>query len=317
MSATARAVHAAVVVVAGLLGISGTSSTAVAQRPRYGMASAPQPERVRAAQPRYARTAQPERPRAALPRFGTAVIIDTKSNDDRRSFSRLNRDQRTSSHHRIGQVSAPAIVYYVPVPSGYDYYPSSRGYGGGVYDTDGRPLYEAYERQVAKQYESAVGTPDLGGSPYVVTEGGAMVVDFGNGYRRTVASCGALAAEATPDGHPRTLFYQPPADGIILRPRNHRRVGGPPPPGPAYVVPPPKKGGGKELTAPPARAPPPAGPPPPPPTGRRPPAALSPRAPPRYPPLQRGRTPRPPRPHPTPPLLLTTDRTPPQLTVTR
>lgn len=227
MSAKARAVHAAFVVVAGMLGISGTSSTAVAQRPRYGMASAPQPERVRTAQPQYARTAQPERPRAALPRFGTAVIIDTKSNHDRRSFSSLNRDQRLSSRHRIGQVSAPAIVYYIPVPSGSDY-PSSRGYGGGVYDTDGRPLYEAYEMQVATQYAAPAGTPDLGGSPYVVVEGGAMVVDFGNGYRRTVASCAALAAVATPDGHPRTLFYQPPADGIILRAGNAGRVLGTP-----------------------------------------------------------------------------------------
>jgi hypothetical protein len=212
MGSISRVAHGAVVIIAGLLGIAAASSTAIAQRPRYGTASEPQPERSRAAQPR----------------IGMAVIIDTKSNDDRRSFSRLNRDQRVSSHHRIGHGSAPAVVYYVPVPSYGSDYPSSRGYGGGVYDTDGRPLYEAYEAQVAKQYASAVGTPDLGGSPYIVGEGGAMTVDFGNGYRRTVASCAALAAEATPDGHPRTLFYQPPADGIILRPGNSGRVLGTP-----------------------------------------------------------------------------------------
>jgi hypothetical protein len=70
---------------------------------------------------------------------------------------------------------------------------------------------------VSRQYAAPASTPDLRGSAYVVGEGGAMIVDFGDGYRRAIPSCAAVAAEATPDGHPRTLFYQPPSDGIILR----------------------------------------------------------------------------------------------------
>jgi hypothetical protein len=209
MSSTGRAAHAAVVIIAGLLGVTGTSSTAIAQR--HG------PVAPRAAQP------QPVRP-AQRQRIGFAV--EARPNSDQRSFSMLNDDQRFSSRHRLNRVSAPVIVYYVPVPSGDDY--PSRGYGGGVYDTDGRPLYAAYEMQVARQSVSAISLPDLSGSPYVVTEGGAMVVDFGDGYRRTVPSCAVLSAAATPDGHPRTIFYQGPPDGIILRAGSTGRVRGTP-----------------------------------------------------------------------------------------
>jgi hypothetical protein len=129
---------------------------------------------------------------------------------------RPNLGQRLSPRNRFGRVSAPAIVYYVPVPidGGYGGY---GGYGGGVYDTDGRPLYAAYEMEVARQSGGPISLPDLTGSPYVVTEGGAMVVDFGDGYRRTVPSCAVVAAAATPDGRPRTIFYQGSSDGIILR----------------------------------------------------------------------------------------------------
>lgn len=209
MSVTTRAVHTAVVV-AGMLGIPGTSATAVAQRYQHNEPRASQPARAYAAPPRSVRPAQ------SRPRIGMAV--EPRRNVDQRSASTLNRDQRVSPRHRFGRVSAPAIVYYVPVPSG----------GGGVYDTDGRPLYAAYEMEVARQSASPISVPDLNGSPYAVTEGGAMVVDFGDGYRRTVPSCAVEAAAATPDGHPRTIFYQGPSDGIILRAGSTGRVRGTP-----------------------------------------------------------------------------------------
>jgi hypothetical protein len=217
MSVTARAVHAAVVV-AGLLGISGMSATAAAQRYQRNGPRTSQPPRAYAPPPRSARTAP------SHPRIGVAA--EPRPNVDQRSVWTLNRNQRVSPQHRFGRVSTPAIVYYIPVPSDGGY--GSYGYGGGVYDTDGRPLYAAYEMEVARQSVSPITLPDLNGSPYVVTEGGAMVVDFGDGYRRTVPSCAVVAAAATPDGHPRTIFYQGPADGIILRAGSTGRVRGTP-----------------------------------------------------------------------------------------
>src|SRR4051794_33448143 len=113
MSVRIRALHA-VVLVAGLLGCSGIWTRAMAQgdqrNERRGYA--PPPQTVRATQSR--------------PRIGTAAQ------------PRIDVGQRFSPRHRFGQVAAPAIVYYVPVPSGDGY---GYGYGGGVYDTDGRPLY--------------------------------------------------------------------------------------------------------------------------------------------------------------------------------
>jgi hypothetical protein len=200
MSTTARAVHAAVVVVAGLIGVVGSSSAAAAQRGRPATAAQPTPHDSR----RDARSQ----------RSSMTMNVDSRQRGgEQRGHDRFRNNQRLS----------PTVVYYVPVPVGY-------GGGGGVYDTDGRPLYEAYERQVTREYgQPVVGTPDLSGSSYVVAEGGVMIVDVGDGQRRSVASCAALSADATPDGHPRTVFYQPPADGIILREGSTGRVRGTPP----------------------------------------------------------------------------------------
>jgi hypothetical protein len=200
MSTTARAVHAAVVVVAGLIGVVGGSSSAAAQRGRPATAAQPTP--------------QDSRREARSQRSSMSMIVDSRQR---------GADQRGQDRFRNNQRLSPTVVYYVPVPTGY-------GGGGGVYDTDGRPLYEAYERQVAREYsQPVVGTPDLSGAPYVVGAGGVMIVDVGDGQPRTVASCAALSAEATPDGRPRTVFYQGPSDGIILREGNTGRVRGTPP----------------------------------------------------------------------------------------
>ena len=119
-------------------------------------------------------------------------------------------------------------VIYVPIPLYYGYVAQP----SRVTDVDGRPLGEAFEMQASREEASSfpVYTPDLSGSPYVVIDGGAMVVDFGDGLRRTFASCAALSAESTPDGQPRTLFYRPPA-GIVFRAGRTGRVRGAPPAG--------------------------------------------------------------------------------------
>ncbi len=123
----------------------------------------------------------------------------------------------------------PAMYYY-PVPVAYPVYQPG-AYGGGVYDTNGRPLYSGFDVAGPSAPGYSIGTPDLSGSPYVAVEGGAMVVDFGNGDRRTIASCAAVAGTSTPDGQSRTVFYRPPADGLVLRDGQRGRVIGAPPAG--------------------------------------------------------------------------------------
>ncbi len=199
----------------------------------FSIVAAAAPAAAQEARPRIARAAQPAPPPpSATPYPGASVTIDPQ----------WYEYQRTAAQPRYRHPSQPPVVYYVPVPAGYPNYqsyptypmypayPSSGHAGGGVYDTNGRPLSSGFDAPVwapSSQYgqggSGAPGvtspgyTPDVSGSPYVVIDGGAMVVDFGNGDRRAIASCAALAAERAPDGQARTLFYRPPVDGLVLR----------------------------------------------------------------------------------------------------
>jgi hypothetical protein len=88
-----------------------------------------------------------------------------------------------------------------------------------------------FDEPAYNQPMSPAAVPDLSGSPYVALEGGVISVDFGNGDRRNVAACAQQAAESTPDGQPRTIFYSPQADGLILRAGSRGQVVGTPPAG--------------------------------------------------------------------------------------
>ena len=210
MVSTGRARHSALVV-AGVLAAAGISPAASAQR----------------SHPISVQAAQVETPRATTPYPGATVIIEPGW------YTRQQHPQHEQGHRRERQHAAPLVVY-VPVPSGYGYYPQASYYpqtgygGGGVYDTNGRPLSSGYESAAALYLP---GTPDLSGSPYVVIGGGAMVVDFGTSDRRVVPSCAAEAAARTPDGQARTVFYAPAVDGLILRAGQRGRVIGTPPAG--------------------------------------------------------------------------------------
>ncbi|HET9011283.1 MAG TPA: hypothetical protein VFN38_05675 [Gemmatimonadaceae bacterium] len=158
MSSTRRAVRSALIV-AGMVSLVGVSS-ALAQRSekRYGFGAPPAP---------------PSQPTVPYP--GATVTIDP----------RWYRMQQPQPAHRQQQPRYPQYptAYYVPAPA---YYPSG---GGTVYDTNGRPLYTGFEAAPSSvNNDFPVATPDLTGSPYVVIEGGTMIVDFGNGDRRAVPS---------------------------------------------------------------------------------------------------------------------------------
>ena len=188
-----------VLVVAALLAVA-TPSSAVAQ----------------AGQPATAQPEQPERGRPNRPYPGV----------------RMGSSERRMPFQDRYYPQSPLIVY-VPVPMDH-YYGASRSHGN-VYDTNGRPLADQHERAEAYAANATplfqAYTPDLSGSPYVVGEGGAMVIDFGEGRRLTVPSCAATSAAGTPDNQPRTVFYRSPSDGIVFRTGHTGRVRGTPPGG--------------------------------------------------------------------------------------
>jgi hypothetical protein len=208
-----RAARAAVVVIAGALGIAGVTSTAAAQRRN----------------PVVAHAAPAPHPRSIVPYVpypGATVTIDPRWYGGQHQM----RPQLRYPHGNP-RVAAPPSVYYIPVPVPMGYGGGGYGGGGGVTDVNGRPLYLGFDESASAQYGYGLGTPNLTGAPYVVGQGGVMTVDFGNGDRRPVPSCTAMASAQDPDGRPRTIFYSPPADGLVLRAGQSGRVAGAPPAG--------------------------------------------------------------------------------------
>lgn len=210
MSSTLRAARTALIV-AGLSSL-GLVKHADAQRrePRAGVAVEQPPQRRGGA------------PYSPYP--GSSVTIDPRDAGDRETA-------RHHAGHGMGR------VVYVPADYGYGYgyglregayYPS--GSYGGVTDVNGRPLSAGFDQGPAS-YAAPSYTPDLSGSPYVVIEGGAMLVDLPTGERRSVPSCAAQKAARDPDGRPRTVFYQPADYGVLLRQGQRGRVQGTPPAG--------------------------------------------------------------------------------------
>jgi hypothetical protein len=195
MSRLSIARHAALVAIA-VAGVCGVSSIAAAQRTT----------------PRHAFGPRPTPPRVTVPYPGATVIIDPRVYQQQRGF----RPGRRRQNHG-GYPQEP--IYYYP-----NYYPPV-GYAidGGLYDVNGQPV-SGYDAQavgptmgMASPSDFPMATPDLSGSPYTVIDGGAMVVNFGNGDRRAVPSCASVEKASTPDGQPRTIFYHPPAYALVLR----------------------------------------------------------------------------------------------------
>lgn len=181
--------------------------------------------------PRVAVAASP-RPQPRAPVTGMFGVYDSRTHVDQSDRPR-SRDPRRSN---------PTIIY---VPGGYGYghgyAPAYYGspYGSSVNDANGRPLWTGYESAPTPPSTGGYGyTPDLSGSPYVVSDEGMMVVDFASGERRAFPSCAESAEQRDTQGRPRTVFYRPPDYWMILHPGQRGRVRGDPPAGKAacYVI---------------------------------------------------------------------------------
>jgi hypothetical protein len=194
----------AAVVVAGAMMLFTAISTAEAQRrdPRVATAASQRDHRVP--------TSDLTRPRTQPPVAGPVGVADTRRRAGQLDHRRLRNQQRNGS----------TVVYVGDYGYGYGYYPS-------VYDANGRPLSESYESAPATGGYGY--TPDLSGSPYVVSDEGLMVGDFASGERRAFRSCVESADQRDPQGRPRTIFYRPPDAWMIQRPGQRGRVRGEPP----------------------------------------------------------------------------------------
>jgi hypothetical protein len=196
MNRSNRVARTAFVVLAAAVGVIGIGSSASAQRrARVGYAASP----------------PPPPPQITTPYPGATVTVDPR-------LYQLQSAPQSRRHQAGGR------VVYVPVP----YYPAASYGGGGVTDANGRPLYTGAEAPAPIGFGYGLGTPDLTGSPYVARQDGAMVVDFGNDDVRTIPSCAAQASAKTPEGQPRTIFYRPGTEGVILRAGQRGRVQGVP-----------------------------------------------------------------------------------------
>jgi hypothetical protein len=119
--------------------------------------------------------------------------------------------------HPHNQRFLPPVIYYPAPAYGYGYGYAPTGCGASVCDANGNRVMRSFDDP--PQYQQPMSpamVPDLSGSPYVALQGGVIAVDFGNGDRRNVPACAQQAAASTPDGQPRTIFYTPPYDGLIL-----------------------------------------------------------------------------------------------------
>ena len=156
---------------------------------------------------------------------GASVMIDPRGQPSR----------TPGRHRRYAPYDGGTTIVYVPVPVSYDgdeylrsgraYYPT--GSYGGASDVNGRPLSIGFS--AGPSFDAVPSyTPDLSGTPYVVIEKGAMLVDLPNGERRSVPACATQAAARDPDGRARTIFYQPSEYGLVLREGSKGRVQGTP-----------------------------------------------------------------------------------------
>lgn len=193
MPGTAHSMRRAIVMAAGTLALAALAPAAQAQRstPRQGRGVEPPPP-------------PPESYPASL------AATDPRWHDRRGQHLRRPAGPGPQS---------PVVVYVVVPADGY-YQPAVYG---GVTDANGRPLSAGFDQAPTPDAIPSF-TPDLSGSPFVVIETGAMMVDFPNGERRTFPSC---AAE-DPDGRPRTVFYYGEGRGLVLRAGQRGRVQGQP-----------------------------------------------------------------------------------------
>jgi hypothetical protein len=113
--------------------------------------------------------------------------------------------------------------FYGGYPSVYDAngVPLSASFGPGVEEPPPSVTYSGYNAPTYSGY-----TPNLTGSPYVITDEGMMAVDFRDGTRRAFPSCAAQGDLRDPKGRPRTIFYHQTDYWMILRPGQQGRVQG-------------------------------------------------------------------------------------------
>jgi hypothetical protein len=193
--------------------------------------------------------AAPPRPQSSIPRIPASPPIATIPNgvvDSRvidpnlRSNRIVNRRFPNQRIRRRFNNNVPVIIgggfgccdgFYGGYPSVYDAngVPLTESFGPGAQEPPPSVTYSGYNPPTYNGYAASGYTPNLSGSPYVITDEGMMAVDFPNGERRAFPSCAAQGDLRDPKGRPRTIFYRQTDYWMILRPGQQGRVQGEPP----------------------------------------------------------------------------------------
>jgi len=164
-------------------------------------------------------------------------VVDSRLGVNARRVIPRNRNNGLANQRFQRRFRGNQIVY-VPVGG----YGCCDGFYGGypsVYDANGVPLSASFGPGAVEPpppsvtyngYGAGAGyTPNLTGSPYVITDEGLMAVDFPDGVRRAFPSCAAQGDLRDPKGRPRTIFYHQTDYWMILKPGQQGRVQGDPP----------------------------------------------------------------------------------------
>lgn len=190
--------------------------------------------------------AAPPRPQSSIPRIPASPpiattpfgVVDSRIGVDQRRLvdprfrnNGINRRFPNRRFQRRFNNNVPIVVGGFGCCDGF--------YGGypSVYDANGVPLTESFgpgNEEPAPPSVTYSGyntpsygyTPDLSGSPYVITPEGMMAVDFASGERRAFPSCAAQGDLRDPKGRPRTIFYHQTDYWMILRAGQRGRVQG-------------------------------------------------------------------------------------------
>lgn len=184
------------------------------------------------------------RPQSTIPRIPASPpiatvpfgVVDSRVNDPNLRSRVVNRRLNQRNHRRFNN-NVPIIVgsgfgccdgFYGGYPSVYDAngVPLTESFGPGAQEPPPSVTYSGYNPPTYNGYSASGYTPNLTGSPYVITDEGLMAVDFKSGTRRAFPSCAAQGDLRDPKGRPRTIFYRQTDYWMILKPGQSGRVQG-------------------------------------------------------------------------------------------
>ncbi len=225
MSTALRLARSTTVAVGVISMLAAAPAGAQTRATNRGVAASPRPQSTI---PRI-----PASPPIATVPFGVvdSRVVNPRIHSNRivnRRNQRIRRNMNNNFPVIIGSGFGCCDGFYGGYPSVYDAngVPLTESFGPGAQEPPPSVTYSGYNPPgYAGNYGGGY-TPNLKGSPYVITDEGMMAVDFASGERRAFPSCAAQGDLRDPKGRPRTIFYRQTDYWMILKPGQQGRVQG-------------------------------------------------------------------------------------------